>query len=224
MSRRRSAVPADERGTALLLAITLMLILLAVGAAVSIASRTETLIAGGFRRGLEALYAAEGAVAHAVRDLTAMPDWSAVLSGAAASSFTDGAAIGIRTLPGGEALALCCAAPSLTDDVQQRAHAGRSWGGDTPQWQIFGWGPAAGWLPGRVDSVMYVVVWVSDDPDDGDGNPAADTNGVLAIYAQALGPGGIRRVVDALIRRDAAGQAGPPPPGVRILSWRETRW
>ena len=220
----RSAAPLNERGTALLLAIALVLLLLALGAAVSIASRTETLIAANFRQGLEALYAAEGSVAHALRDLDAIADWSTVLSGAVASSFTDGAAIGSRTLPDGSMITLCCTQPSLTYEVQQRAHSGRSWAADTPQWQIFAWGPAAAWLPGRLDTAVYVVVWVADDPDDGDGNPAADSNRIIELYAQALGPKGARRVVDVLIGRDPGSEAGSSPAGVRILSWREVRW
>ena len=215
--------PRNERGAALLVAITLVLMLAAIGAAVSVASRTETLIAGDFRQSREALYAAEGAIALAVRDLAVLPDWTGVLSGATVSSFTDGAAIGLRTLPGGGSVELCCHAGSLSDDVQRRAHAGRSWGADTPQWQIFAWGPAAGWLPpGRIDSAMYLVVWVADDTADNDGNPAADSNGVVELHAHALGLRGGRRVVQVLVER--AGGAGPPAPGLRILSWRDVRW
>lgn len=215
----------NARGTALLLVITLVLMVAAVGAAVAVASRTETLIAASFRQGREALYAAEGALAHAVRDLAGIADWNAVLSGSVVSSFTDGAASAPRTLPGGGTITLCCGKPSLTDEVQQRALGGRSWGDDTPRWQIFAWGPVSAWLTaGRIDSPIYVVVWVADDSDDGDGDPGADSNGVVALYAQALGPAGGRRVVDVLIRRAAAGDEEPPPPRVRILSWRDRRW
>lgn len=220
----RTAALRDERGTALVLSIILVLMLAAVGAAVALAGRTEALLAASFRQGREALYAAEGAAALAVRDLGTIADWGTVLSGATASSFTDGAAIGARRLPGGNTITLCCTRPSLTDDVQRRAHGGRSWAENTPRWQIFAWGPASAWLPGRLNSVMYVVVWVADDPDDGDGNPSADSNGVLGLYAQALGPGGARRVVEVLVRREPAAPSGPPPLGVRILSWREGRW
>jgi hypothetical protein len=213
-----------ERGTALLLALTLVLLVVAIGGAVSIATRTETLIAANFRQSRQALYAAEGAIALAVRDLGGIPDWSAVLSGAAASSFTDGAAIGTRRLPGGGTIVLCCGPGSGTDDVQQRANGGRSWGADTPQWQIFAWGPVSGWLAqGRIESVVYVVVWVADDTADGDGNPAADTNGFIELHAHALSAGGGRRVVEVLVQRPAAG-GGPQPPGLRIITWGEVRW
>ena len=210
----------DERGAALLLVIMLVLVLAAIGAAVSVASRTETLIAANFRQERELLYGAEGAVAHAVHDAAIHPDWSLLVSGSVVSSFTDGAAIGARRLPGGDLVTLCCGPPSLTSDVQDRALGGRSWGADTPVWQLFAWGRAADWLPaGRIDSALYVVVWLADDQDDGDGNPAVDTNGVVLLHGQALGPRGGRQVIDAVIGRGAS--ASSP---VRIISWREGRW
>ena len=42
---------ANDRGAALLIAITLVLIVVAIAAAVSVTSRTETLIAASFREG-----------------------------------------------------------------------------------------------------------------------------------------------------------------------------
>jgi hypothetical protein len=216
---------ANARGAALLLVITLVLLLAAIGAAVSVASRTEILIAASFRQGREAMYAAEGAVGRAVRDLAVLPDWNVVLSGAVRSPFTEGAATSSRVLPGGDTLTLCCGPLSLTDEVQHRALGGRRWGDDTPLWQMFAWGPVSAWSAGAaIDSRLYVVVWVADDPDDWDGDPTVDSNGILGIYAHALGPRGARGVVDALIRRAPAADEGPPPPRVRILSWREGQW
>jgi hypothetical protein len=203
------------------MAIVVVLLMTAIAGAVAIASRTEVLIAADFRQSRAALYAAEGAVGLAVRDLGAAADWNAVLTGASASSFTDGAAIGSRTLPGGDVVVLCCGSGSLTADVQQRAHGGRSWAADTPVWQLFAWGPAASWLPpGRVDSTIYVVAWVADDPGDGDGNPYVDSNGFLELHVHALAPNGGRRVVDAVIERPS----GSGPSGTRIGSWRDVRW
>ena len=214
----------SERGVALLIAVVLVLLVAVIGAAVSVVSRTETLISVNFRQSRELLYAAEGAVALAVRDLDAIPDWSTILSGGAVSSFTDGASTGAKTLPGGTTVVLCCGGGTLTGDVQGRAHAGRNWGADTPQWRIIAWGRSADWLPaGRIDSAVYVAVWAADDPADGDGNPAADANGFLELHAHALGVNGGRRVVQVLIQRPA-GAGFPPPPGIRIVSWRDMRW
>lgn len=214
----------DENGSALLMALVLALLVTAIGAAVAVSSRTETVIAGNFEQSRELLYAAEGAMALAIRELDAIPDWDMVLTGATASSFTDGAAIGARTLPGGASVVLCCGAGTLSADVQSRAHAGMSWGVDTPQWQIFAWGPAQNWLPpGRIQSAAYVIAWVADDPGDADGNPAADSNNRIDVQAQALGVGGGRRVIQATLERPPAA-ALPPPPGLRVVSWRDIRW
>jgi hypothetical protein len=224
LGRSQPVREANDRGAALLMAITLVLVVVAIGAAVSVTSRTETLIAGNFREGREALYAAEGALALAVHDLDALADWNAVLSGAVTSAFTDGAAIGARTLPGGSTVVLCCSTGSLSDDVQKRAFGGRDWGADTPQPQIFAWGRSADWLTaGRLDTPAYIAVWVADDPADGDGNPILDANGILVLHAQALGMAGGRRVVEALVQRPQ-NTGLPPPTGLRILSWHEVRW
>jgi len=213
----------NDRGAALLMAITLVLIVAAIAAAVSVTSRTETLIAASFREGKEMLYAAEGAIALAVRDLDGTADWNQVLSGAP-SSFTDGASTGSRTLPGGGTITLCCGPGSVTADVQQRAHGGRDWGADTPQWKMFAWGRAADWLPaGRLFTPVYVAVWIADDPADGDGNPVLDANGILLLHAVALGISGGRRAVEVIVQRPATSEF-PPPQGLRILSWQDVRW
>jgi Tfp pilus assembly protein PilX len=215
----------DEQGLGLVLALVLIVLVSGLAAAVMIVSRTETLVAANFRAGREALYAAEGAVAQAVRDLAAAPDWDSVLSAAVVSTFTDGAAIGSRLLPGGDSVTLCCGPASLSGGVQARADGGRLWGADTPQWTLFAWGPVSAWRPaGAIRSPLYVAVWVSDDPADGDGNPSADNNSVLRIHAQALGPQGARRIVEAVVARPSIGSPAVPAPGVRLLSWREVRW
>ena len=220
----RRRMVGDQRGTALVIAITLVLLVVAIGAAVAVTSRTETLIAANFRASREMLYAADGIVALATRDLDTASDWNAVLSGASASSFTDGASIGSRTLPGGTPVVLCCGPGSLAADVQLRAYGGRDWGADTPQWQLFAWGPSAWWLPaGRLETPVYVAIWVADDPEDGDGNPTTDANGRLLLHAQALGGRGGRRIVEVLVQRPVS-TGLPLPRGLRILSWHEVRW
>ena len=73
----------NERGAALLLAILLVLALAAVAAAAAATARIETLIAGSFQQGMEALYVADGALAIVVHDLAERADWTAALAGAA---------------------------------------------------------------------------------------------------------------------------------------------
>ena len=215
----------NERGLGLVLALVFVVLVSGLAAAVVIVSRTETLVAANFRTAREAMYAAEGVAAQVVRDLGATADWDGVLAAAIPSTFTDGVAIGSRVLPGGDTVTLCCGAGSLSGDVQARADGGRLWGADTPQWILFAWGPVSAWRPaGAVQSPFYVAAWVSDDPADGDGNPSADNNGVLRIHAQALGPQGARRIVEAVVHRPSIGSPPAPAPGVRLVSWREVRW
>jgi hypothetical protein len=71
---------------------------------------------------------------------------------------------------------------------------------------------------------QYVVVWVSDDPDESDGDADADSNDRLFVRAEAASPLGLRRGYELLVERaplDAL--TGVRPPGLRILSWREVR-
>ena len=78
MSRWRGV--ADDRGAALLLALVLTSLLAAAVAAAALTARAETLIAGHYARGLEALYLAEGGVALAVAELDREPDWTGLLA------------------------------------------------------------------------------------------------------------------------------------------------
>ena len=225
MSAARQQVVETERGTALLTVLLILVLFGAMAAAVTIASRTETLIAAHFRQSRETLHAAEGAVALVSHQLAGLPDWSPVISGAVASSFIDGAPSGARRLPGGDSVTLCCGPGSISDDVQQRAYGGAVWGADTPVWRLFAWGPATAWLgAGRIDSGVYVAVWVGDDPYDGDGNPTVDSNRTVVVHAQAFATGGGRRVIESLVHRPSIVATGIPSAGVRNVVWREIRW
>ena len=213
----------NESGTALILAIALATILGMLGAAVALTARMETLVAGRFEQGRELAYAADGALAMALADL-ASTEWTPALAGTP-SSFTDGDRTTARRIDGIGAVALCCGGGSLTAAVQQAANAGRSWGADTPRWTLYAWGPVASWLgAGTIRAPFYVAVWVADDPADGDGDPVADSNHVVALYTVALGPAGGRRGIRALAARPLDGGGEPLAKGIRLLSWHETRW
>lgn len=225
MRRPRCRSLAAESGSALLTVLLLLVLLGALAAAVTIATRTETLIAANFRQSREALHVAEGAAALVVHELASLPDWTPVVSGAVVSRFIDGASTGSRRLPGGDSITLCCGSGSMTADVQQRAYGGADWGADTPVWRLFAWGPATAWLGmGRIESVVYVGVWIADDPHDGDGNPAVDTNRTIALHTQAFATQSGRRLVESLVHRPLIGATGAPSAGVRNVVWREIRW
>ena len=154
----------DDRGAALLLALVLTSLLAAAVAAAALTARAETLIAGHYARGLEALYMAEAGVALGVAELDRHPDWTGLLAA-------------------GDILS----------------------------------GPAAGWLgAGRIESQVTVTVRIADDPADNDGDPLADTNGVVVVHSSARGPTGARRAYRGVVQRRA-------PSGARLLSVQETR-
>ncbi len=215
----------NDDGAALLIAISMSFLLAALASAAAIASRIETLIASSFRQGHEALYVAEAGIARAIQDLSSTSDWTGALTGAT-SGFVDGVATDSKRLPGGDVVTLCCDAGSLSAALQLRGNAGMDWGGDTPQWKPYAWGPAARWLPDRNDagSLFYVIVWVADDPDDGDGNPAIDANGAVVLVSTALGPDGARRSIRAVVQHARREDGTMLPRGVRLISWRESRW
>jgi len=215
---------ADEQGTALIIALMAMMLLTALGAAVVMVGNTETHIAMNYRNSTEALYAADAAVERVVEDLLLIPRWNDILAGTAKSGFVDGTSSSSKALPGGGHVNLDAATAAL----QAETDAQNLWGPNNPQWKLFAWGPLTDILPNSViDSPMYVAIWVADDPAETDNDPAVDTNGVVSVVAQALGPTGTARAIAATV-------AGPgfvsrsltsvvSSLGPRILSWREIR-
>ena len=65
-------------------------------------------------------------------------------------------------------------------------------------------------IAGSETAPPYVVVWIADDVDEVDGDPATDTNDVVMIHAEAFGTRGGRRAVEATIQREEAMAAGLP--------------
>jgi hypothetical protein len=147
-----------------------------------------------------------------------------------------------------------------TDSEMDVVTRERPWGRNNPRWQLFGYGPISDLLPtASVISPYYVVVMVGDDaseldsdatrdgttpcagavPAKGTGEPPAWScnpgTGVLALRAEAFGPGGAHKVIQATVARtrmaDGQNPAGDPqdynngsgPGGIRVLSWREER-
>ena len=196
----------NEKGTALIIALMSMMLLTALGAAVVMVTRTETMIASNYSSAQEALYAADAAVERVVQDLLMVPRWNDVLSGTSRSAFVDGAPNATKTLPGGGTLVLCgdadCAATTATGQLQLVTDTANMWGPNNPEWRLFAWSPIRDLLPGgQIDSAMYVAVWVADDPAEDDGDPLADTNGTLTLHAEAHGPGGTRKVIEVTVAR-----------------------
>jgi hypothetical protein len=197
MTRLRSRF-ADQNGTALIIALMATMLLSALGAAVIMVSRTETAIANNYRNSQEALYAADAAIDRVVQDLLMVPRWNDILAGTTQSGFIDGTAAAAKTLPGGGTITLT----SATTELQTNTDTANLWGANNPQWKLFAWGPLSE-IANQVviDSPMYVAVWVADDPAETDDNPLADVNGTLTLHAEAIGPGGTRKVIEVTVAR-----------------------
>jgi hypothetical protein len=100
--------------------------------------------------------------------------------------------------------------------------AERPWGSNNPRWRLFARSRLSAIAPGVASSPLFhVAVWVSDDPGETDGNPSADATGpaagagVIQVRADAFGPGGAHRAIEATIGRVGA--------NIRLISWRLVR-
>ena len=199
---------------------------------------TETLIAGNYRDGVEALHAADAALERAITDVARSPDWTALLissdgvASAAPASFGD-AALNVA-LVDGRTLELAKATnqlncphvfpPAATPcSPAQMDHSGgdRPWGSNNPRWRLYARGPLSALAP-AIEAALYVAVWIADDPAETDGDPARDGSdasnpgaGIVQLRSQAFGPGGAHRAVEATIARAGV--------GVRVISWRLIR-
>jgi Tfp pilus assembly protein PilX len=223
----------NERGAALILALMSTLLLTALGVALALLSTTEAMITSNYSNAGEALYAADAAVERAVQDLLTVPRWDDILTGSRQSGFVGPSTL--PTLPDGTVLSLSTA----TANLQSATDTADTWGANDPTWRLYAYGALADMTTtGSINSRMYVVVWVGDDPSDSDGNPQADVNGVLTLRAQAFGPGGTEKVIEVTVARTSSAESergdiaeretedfnnGVGQVGVRILSWREIR-
>jgi hypothetical protein len=237
---RRWSRRVRERGIALVLALVATLALSALGLSLLLTTSVETVIAANYRHSIEGLYAADAALERALPDVAVVPDWTALLTSpdeivsGAPASFGDSAMRAI--LADGRVLDLVQATNLLncphvfppraipcTAAQMDHVGGGRVWGANNPRWRLFARGPLSGVSPGSALGAPYhVAVWVGDDPAETDGDPSRDgtdpTNpgaGVIQLHAEAFGPLGAQRAVQATIARSGG--------GARLVSWRLIR-
>ena len=219
----------------MLMAFALMTVL---GAGLLLMTTTEIKVTRNFRSATEALYAADGALAMAMGEVAAQPDWTLLLNGSLRSAFVDGPPGGTRVLPGGGELNLdrlldeanCGKATTCSEAEMSAITVERPWGPNNPRWQLFAHGRMDDLIQ-AANSSFYLVVLVGDDSADNDGDPLRDGasrenpgSGVVVLRAEAFGPWSAHNAIEATLARpepDPAG--GAPEPGLRILSWREQR-
>ena len=249
---RPSRALANEQGIALIVTLMAMSLLLALGLALTLTTITETRIAAAYRRGVEARYAADAALARAVLELSRETRWDDVLAGAKRSGFVDGAATGVRRLPGGGSLDLTAATSTVRCGKSACSQADvveitddRPWGANNPVWQPYAYGPLDTLAPsGSFGSPMYVIVWAADDPGENDDDPLRDGGppsgcgaeresacpdrntgrGVIVLLARAFGADGTQRTVLMTLARSRSSSGDVEDQSVaRAISWREWR-
>jgi len=170
----------SDRGIALVVALMTLLLLTAVGAALTLTASVESLTAASYRGGLQALYAADAAAEWALTDLAAVvPDWPTLLGGSISSGFVDGPPTGTRTLADGSVVDLTHVFASASD------------------WRPYAFGPLERLLPPSAQpSHFYVVVLVSPDPD------APDR---INVRTEAFGTRGAHKALEIKVSRRSAG-------------------
>lgn len=222
---------------ALIVSMMAMLLMVALGTALLLATAIEAKIAGNFRDNSGSLYAADAALERAIDDLLGIPDWNLLLTGDSTSAFVDGPPTGTRTLADGATLdigealnmANCAKASTCSPTDMDAVTLERPWGPNNPRWRLFACGTLSDMTrTGSVSSPFYVVVMVGDDPSENENDPLHDGvsqanpgSGVLAMRAEAWGTHGAHKAVELTLVRTDPTQPGQA--GVRLLSWREVR-
>jgi len=219
----QSPIDKDVRlSMALLTALFATALLMGLGLSVVLLGSAETTLASHDRDARALAYASKAAIAVAAADLRARPSWSALLAPGAVpeASASPGRFVDPTLAPAapwnGDPLDL----RALTGRLQADSDAVTSLGGDAPTWRLFEYGSLARLVPeasATSRNPYYLVVWVADDRGDGDGSPAADSNGIIVVRAVAYGPGEARSITEVSMSRQ--GVPGSPDL-VRILTIR----
>lgn len=201
-----------DEGSSLLLVLLVVPVITTLAGVIVLAATSETLTAFRYQQALQVRYAARALAERVVADLRQQADWSAVLSGYSLSAFSGGD----TTWQADSRSSVNLGARSA--DLQAATAAEAPRGADTPRWQLYAWGPLHQLVTPAVlpDLPVFVAAWVADDGEDGDGDPSTDTNGMVAIHAEAFGRDHARWAVTALVARGTRG-----PEDVWRLSWRD---
>ena len=212
-----------DRGSVLLCALMIIVLIATLGAALGLVVSTELSAAANYERSERALYAADAAIERAIGELRLLSTWALVPTPSATTSlsdFDDGQSV--PRAPDGLTLNLA----QLTSRRQAESDALYPNSPNRPAWHLFAHAPLNRIVPGVDGASPYVVVWISDDVDELEGDPAIDSNDVVVIHAEAFGIRGGKRAVEVTIYREEAMAAGLPGvmrSDVQVLAWHEVR-
>lgn len=226
-----------QRGIALILAILVTSFLCAIGLGLTLMVVMDRLAAGNLRGSVAMLHAADAALELAVRDLAQLEDFSLALTGASRSRFADGEPLGVRAIPHGGEIDLSAATNQLNcgrsancTATQMAANTReRPWGENNARWRLYAYGPVGNIVQFARPAPCYLAVWVADDGREVDGDPESDADteapghGVLRVRAEAFGPFGTRRAIEAEVARLCLDAGDDCRFGIRVQSWQEVR-
>jgi hypothetical protein len=214
---------ARDHGAALIMVIMALSLLTSLSVALLLSTASEVLMAANFTTQRAALYAADAIAERGMIDIAAAPDWGALAAGSMQSSFTDGAAAGIRPLGDGTEIdvgeivnmAGCHRRTACTDAELDVVTPDRPWGTKNPRWHLYAYGRLRDLLPeAAADVPWYVALMVAEHP--------LGTS-AIAVRAEAFGPRKAHSIVELTAARgdgDTDYNDGTTP---RTLSWREVR-
>ena len=228
-----------SRGVALILVLVVMSFLSALGLGLTLIVFIEHLAAGNMRHSVDMLHAADAGLELAARELAHLSNWSEALNGSAQSRFVDGLPGGARPVPGGSTVDLsvitnrlnCGRDNGCTAAQMDATTRERPWGVNNARWRLFAYGPFGAMAEFARPASCYVVVWVADDSREQDDDPSTDGTGeaaqgagIVRIRAEAYGPAGSRRAVEAeLVRHCIPDPVSVCRVGIRVQSWEEVR-
>lgn len=208
MTSHRTARDDLDRGSAVLIALLVTLVLNAVGVGLLTMVDVERRIAMNHREAAELSEAASAAAESAVGELARAASFSQALSGQFTSAFTDGSLTPVTAFAFTLDLAAETARLQATTDAEFRR------GADNPRWRLFSYRSFSN-LSRTTAPREYVVAWVADDPSEADADPEFDSNNVILVRARAIGRARAHRDVEIALSR-AGGR-------LSVLSWREVR-
>lgn len=174
---------------ALASALLLAMVLGSVLAGAAIVAAVERQTAAAYEVSAALRHMVRGGVVLAVAELQRR-EWDPALGGAGSDQWRG-------------PLSTAVDVPSLTAALQRETMLAGAHGADTPVWRLFtqaAWQDVAG-HPARGD----LIVWVADDWEERDGDPARDSNGLVLVRAAAV-DGAARSWTEALCRREPDGR------------------
>ena len=210
MSERVASILPDgprgnRHGSALLVTMLTAVLLSGLAGALVVVLSTEEAVEANHRRGVVALYAADGLLSGVVGELAALPDWRAVLSGSRRSRFSSGPIP--APLADGSVIDLREETLDLQRALEQAGGTGM-----VPSWRLYAWG----WFADLVQDTdrgrfVYVAAWVRDNRVDAADDPEQDRTERVVVRATAFGPFRTRRAVEAAVSRESS--------AVHVVAW-----